>query len=142
MGNRFYRNWLLSFVALFLIDVIWHALLFPGFYVRTMGDVVRIAGGRPAPLIPVIAVGDILTSLGYTYFVTATSIANKRFLANGVLAGLVLQGPFTIWNYALIVKWDAVLAAFDLVYAAVQGVIQGFLLMRLNRSAEKTGRMA
>lgn len=142
MGSKFYRNWLLSFVVLFLVDILWHALLFPGFYVRTMGDVARIASGRPAPLLPFIALGDVLASLGYTYFVTATSIGNRRFLANAVLAGLVIQGPFTIWNYALVVNSDAALAAFDIVYAIVQGVIQGFLLMRLHQGAEKSAGLA
>jgi uncharacterized membrane protein len=139
--KEFYKSWILSLIVLFVVDVLWHALIFAGFYLDTMGDVVRVGSGRVAPMLQFIALGDVIASFGYAYFLAATCSAGGRFVMNGALAGLVIHAPFTLWNYALIPGWDGSLAAFDTVYAVVQGLIQGFLFQWMNRSAEKP-RMA
>jgi uncharacterized membrane protein len=132
MERKFYKNWFVSFIVLFVIDVVWHRGIFNSFYVSTMGQVVRVTSGALSPLLHFIAVGDVAASLGYVSLVIPTSMANKRFLMNGAIAGLAIHGSFTLWNYALIPQWGASLTAFDILYAILQGSIQGFLLQRLN----------
>jgi uncharacterized membrane protein len=132
MTSKFARNWFVSFLVLFVVDVVWHRVIFNSFYVATMGDVVRVTSGALSPIIPFIAVADVGAALAYVSLVIPVARPKNQFLTYAAIAAIGIHGSFTIWNYALIPGWDASLTLFDLVYALVQGVIQGLLLRSLS----------
>lgn len=133
MGKKFYKNWLVSFIVLFLVDFLWHGLIFAAFYAKQLADIGRFSGGKLAALVPFLAIGDILVALGYSYFVPAASAVTKRYVVNGLVAGIVITGSFAIFNHAILAGWANAIMGADLAYGVVAGLILGTLQKFLNR---------
>lgn len=135
MARKFYRNWFITLVVLVVMDVVWHIVIFKSFYGSALDGVARVEGGRLSPLIPFIILGDIVVSFGYTYLVSALSLADRKFVLNGLVVGLVVTGSFSIFNYALIPNWPMSVVVVDALNGAVFGAVIGWLLKALNKSA-------
>lgn len=138
MGKKFYRNWAISFIVLFLVDFLWHGLIFASFYAGALASIGRFVEGKLTPLIPFLALGDILVALGYTYFVVAASATNGRYAINGLVAGLVMTGSLAVFNHAILAGWDTSIMGADLAFSIVAGLILGTLQKFLNRPKAAT----
>lgn len=136
MTKKFFRNWLISFIVLVIIDVLWHRFILGSFYGDAAAGIQRVVNDRLAPLIQFIILGDVLVSFGYAYLITLSSALNKKYVLNGLIIGLVLTGSYSIYNYALIPNWPAALTVVDVINGMVFGAIQGLLIKYLDRGGE------
>lgn len=142
MDAKFYKHWLVVFIVLFVVDFLWHGAIFSKFYAGQLEEIGRFAAsGKLSPLIAFLAIGDILVSLGYTYFVTAVSATTKKYVTNGFVAGLVITGSFTMFNHAILNEWGMAITLADLAYGIVAGLVLGCVLMWLKKEKSAPSAM-
>jgi uncharacterized membrane protein len=132
--GKFLKHWLVAFIALFILDLVWHLLIAGKFYEAQLVGTQRYdAGGKLAPLIPFVVLSDVIVSFGYTWLVTSASSVNRKYVLNGLVVGLMVVGSYTILNHAILPNWPLGVVAVDILQAAIFGLGLGFVFKWLNR---------
>ena len=134
MLGRFVKQLLVVFVVLFVWSFAWHGPLFGGFYETNLSQIARYASGKVAPLMPYLALGNLLIALGFAMYVPPISKGTKEFVKNGAWMGLVTFGSFAVMSHALFAGWNSGLMLADTAYSIVAGAIGGWVLSRFARS--------
>lgn len=130
--GKFLRNWIIVFVILFIVDFLWHGLIFKNFYTSGLIDFARSSGGKLAGLVQYMIIADLLASLAYSYFVPASSSADSKYVKNTIVLTLAVVGFYAFTNAALIDGWGFGVTLADLAYAIVAGSVLGLVIKRLN----------
>ena len=137
ISKSFLKNWVAVFITLLVMDVVWHKLIFGWFYNQYFTGVARYVGGEFLPLVEFIVIADILVAYGFAYIVKGLSQANGKWLVNGLLFGLIVNGAYTIYGYAIIPGWQPAMVVLDIITGAVFGAVLGMLLKKLSGAKKK-----
>jgi uncharacterized membrane protein len=137
ISKKLLKNWLIVFVVLVVIDIVWHKVIFGSFLNEQFKGVAYFTGGEFFPLIQFIILGDILVSFGYAYLVSEMSRSSGKYILNGALFGLVVNGSYSIYDYALLPNWPAAVVIVDVLNGIVFGAVIGAVLQYLNKGFAK-----
>ena len=79
-----------------------------------------------------MVIADALAALAYSWLIRAGSAQSGKYVLNGVIAGVCMQGFFGFANTALIVGWSPTVVVADIVFGAVAGAAVGAVLKLLH----------
>jgi uncharacterized membrane protein len=128
------KNWIVSFIGLFLMTFIWHNLILSDFYVKNLVDIGRYVNGTFTPLMAFLAIGNILAALGFAVMIPAAAKKSSDFVLYGFVMGLAVTGAFAMFSHAIFWGWTTNLMWADLSYGILSGIIMGWILSLMNKS--------
>lgn len=130
--SKFFLTWVYSFVAVFVIDFIWHKLLFANTYLSVGGVAgIRISEGKFDPLMMYIIIAEILISFGSVYFLSGS----QSTIRDGIIYSVVAVGFLGLINHAILLNWELGVVGLDLIFSLIVGVAVGWIVGWMKRSA-------
>ena len=123
------KSWLVIFVAMLIVDGVFHKAVLAPLYVSGMGDLLRPYS--EIKLVPIVIVQLILTA-GMVFFGIHANAAKNR-VRNGAITGaylgLLVAASYHLLNYAVLTHWSLTAGLIDIVWRMILGGAGGALLV-------------
>lgn len=113
------KPFLLSFLAVIILDGVWLGIFMRKFYRRELGGLLRTKPtGKLNPRLWSAGIVYVCLAAGITAFVLP-----EGSLGFGFLFGVIVYGVYEFSNYALLKGWSAKAVAVDVVWGGVLGAL-------------------
>ncbi|MFN0173871.1 MAG: DUF2177 family protein [Saprospiraceae bacterium] len=138
--KRFLKAWFTTTVVLFALNGVFHGLVAADFFDRNfaaLGDVaVKMADFNPLP----IMVLELLLAFSLTWILSITGSENNTLRGALTVGGLFHLSAAATWNLAnmaTFVYWPLQLAAGDIAWHILMGIVAGWLIYKLGLGNKK-----
>jgi uncharacterized membrane protein len=129
MPSGFLKNFVISFVVLFVVTVVYHNVVLGAWYKVQLLNVSTVLNGEPQADFPAFLVAIVMTAIGYAWFVPTAGAGNRMYLLHGALMGMATLGTFTFFARALVGGWNLWLTGSDFFFGVLSGLIMGAVFM-------------
>ncbi len=133
MAGKLVKNWIVAFVGIFVLNILWHNVIFGGFYNEALLSVTNVVDGKPAPSIGLLILGMLVTSFAWAVVVPTLAKTKRQYISFGLLMAFATSGSFALFAKALFTTWTGPLAGMDLGYSVFSGILMGVILMWMNK---------
>ena len=130
MKKSIFLAWLCTFVVVSLIDYLWHAVIFVGFYNKEMVGAAYYVNGTIAPLIPFKVLSAVLLAILFVWVIPQMGGDNsKGTLAwRGGLYGVLSIAYLGLVNHAVVPGWTLPVVCLDTVFGLVAGLVASYIV--------------
>lgn len=140
--KRFLTAWLVTTIVLFALNGVFHGLVAADFFDRNfagLGDAtVKMADFNPLP----VAILELLLAFSLTWIFSITGSENTTLRGALTVGGLFHFSASATWslaNMATFVSWPIQLAAGDIAWHVLMGVVAGWLIYKLGFANKNRG---
>lgn len=132
--KKFLLVWLLSYVAIFACNGIFHIGLAASFFdehLHHIGGIKMMKDANPAPLF----VLDLIIVFGMSYMICMAGIMEmnmRKAAITGALINLISSGAWNLANAAMF-DWPVIVTVSDIAWHTILGALGGILIFWLSR---------
>lgn len=124
------KNWLVSFIVLFIVDYLWHGLIFASYYQTQAAGILRFENGVFAPMLVFAGIANIIYAIGFAAFLNTDPVTAKAgsLTLKAMLLGFVISGYMNTYNYTIFRGLPLGVVMLDTLFGIVAGAIVGYSL--------------
>jgi uncharacterized membrane protein len=127
------KNFVVSFIGLFILNTLWHSVMFGGFYNEALKGVMNFVDGKPAPDLLYFILSMLVMSFAWAYFVPRVAKKTSEYVKSGLVMAFATTGTFALLSKGLFMVWTIELAWMDIGYSVFSGIILGLILAKINK---------
>ncbi len=105
------RNFVITFVVFFAIDLIWLGLIAKNLYAKHLGYIMAEKVNWTAAIL-----FYVLFIIGILYFAITPATSLGNVMLSGALFGLISYATYDLTNLATIKSWPVIITVIDLVW--------------------------
>jgi uncharacterized membrane protein len=105
------RNFVITFVVFFAIDLIWLGLIAKNLYAKHLGYIMAEKVNWTAAIL-----FYVLFIIGILYFAITPATSLGNVVLSGALFGLISYATYDLTNLATIKSWPVIITVIDLVW--------------------------
>ena len=129
MISYYIKLYLATFIAFFVIDLIWLGLVARRFYDKHLGFLLT-----DKPLWSAAIVFYLLFVAGVLILIVLPGLnqfSTRRLILHGALFGLVAYGTYDLTNLALVKGWPWIVTVVDMCWGAVLAAVTSYICLLL-----------
>lgn len=127
-----------SAIIFIVIDLLWHLFIFGSYYNDSLQGLVYSDNGMvaPIPMYAILATATMVAGLMYFLPIRQGQLINKHAgLKSAVIFMLAIVGLNSFVSLALIPNWPLGATIFDLVWAVVEGLLVGMIMIKIHNKS-------
>lgn len=134
MFLKYLLVWLITFVAVSVLDALWHLVLFKNLYLEGLRPVARMQDGQLAMKGLPGLLSQVLVITAYMVLVLYKAPDDMNALDAaivGAAGGALAISVYGLVNYALVDGWGSTITILEVIWGPLIGAISGLIIVWL-----------